>query len=490
MRTLDRYHQPKRHLWWLPYLYLGMILSMLLGSLWQPVWAEDDTRTLLQRFSQSFTEIAQRASPAVVFIEVERPMDGPRGPHGFNHPFDSFEEEWRERFFQRRPEQRREFQPGGQGSGFLISPDGYILTNHHVVGEATRVRVSLQDRRTFDARLIGTDPKSDVAVIKIAGTNFPVLPLGNSDALQVGEWVIAIGNPFGLTHTVTVGIVSAKGRSRLGITDYEDFIQTDAAINPGNSGGPLLNLQGEVIGISTAIASRSGGFMGIGFAIPITMAQRIQAQLVATGKVVRGYLGVRTQDMTQELATSLHLISTEGALVAEVPQGTPAGQAGLRPGDVIVAVDGRAVQNAGQLRNLVAMMAPRTRVAVEVLRHGNHQSLGVVLAELPDNERVAGLPPAEWQHQLGVEVQDLTPDLAHRLGYDAEPGVLVARVEPGSPAAQAGLRRGMRILEVNHQPVSSRTEFLRTLDQMARTARLSLLVQYGQDTQVLTLRLS
>ena len=475
---------------WLHYLCLGMFLSMLLGSLWQPVWAEDDARTLLQRFSQSFTEVSQRASPAVVFIEVERPMDTPRGPRGFNNPFEPFDEEFRERFFQRRPEQRREFQPGGQGSGFLIAPDGYILTNHHVVGEATRVRVALQDGRTFTAKLIGTDPKSDVAVIKIEGTNFPVLRLGNSDALQVGEWVIAIGNPFGLTHTMTVGIVSAKGRSRLGISEYEDFIQTDASINPGNSGGPLLNLQGEVIGINTAIASRSGGFIGIGFAIPITMAQRIQAQLIATGRVVRGYLGVHTQDITQELAASLHLASTEGALVAEVPQGTPAAQAGMRPSDVIVAIDGRTIQNAGQLRNLVAMMSPRTRVAVDVLRQGKRQSLGVVLAELPDSDKVASLPPTELQQQLGVEVRDLTPDLAHKLGYDPGAGVLVAHVDPRSPAAQAGLRRGMRILEVNHQPVSSRAEFLRALDQMARTARLLLLVQHGQGTQSLALRLS
>jgi serine protease Do len=463
---------------------------MLLGSLWQPVWAEDDARTLLQRFSQSFTEVSQRASPAVVFIEVERPTDTPHGPHGFNNPFESFDEEFRERFFRQRPEQRREFQPDGQGSGFLISPDGYILTNHHVVGEATRVRVSLQDGRTFTAKLIGTDPKSDVAVIKIEGTNFPVLRLGNSDALQVGEWVIAIGNPFGLTHTMTVGIVSAKGRSRLGISEYEDFIQTDASINPGNSGGPLLNLQGEVIGINTAIASRSGGFMGIGFAIPITMVQHIQAQLIATGRVVRGYLGVHSQDVTQELAASLHLASTEGALVAEVPRGTPAAQAGMRPGDVIVAIDGRAIQNAGQLRNLVAMTAPRTRVAVDVLRQGKRQSLGVVLGELTDSDQVAVLPPTEVQQQLGVEVQDLTPDLAHQLGYDAGSGVLVAYVDPRSPAAQAGLRRGMRILEVNHQPVSSRSEFLRALDQMGQTARLLLLVQHGQGTQFLALRLS
>jgi serine protease Do len=287
-----------------------------------------------------------------------------------------------------------------------------------------------------------------------------------------------------------VGVVSAKGRSRLGITDYEDFIQTDASINPGNSGGPLLNLHGEVIGINTAIASRNGGSIGIGFAIPITMAQRIQAQLVTPGRVVRGYLGIRIQEVTQEMAASFHLTSVEGALVAEVPTGTPAEQAGLRTGDVIVAVGEQPVQNAGQLRNLVAMMPPHTRVAVDVLRHGKRQSLAVVLGELPDNDRVARVPTTNIQHKLGVAVQDLTPDVARKLGYDAGQGVLVAHVEPGSPAAQAGLRRGMRILEVNHQSVSTRDEFLHAIDQTAQTERLLLLVQHGQGTKFITLRLS
>ena len=409
-------------------------------------------------------------------------------PH--RESFNNSGEEFFERFLrQRRPEQPRESQPLGQGSGFLISSDGYILTNYHIVGEAQRVRVTLQDGRTFEATLIGTDPKSDVAVIKIAGSNLPTLPLGNSDALHVGEWVIAIGNPFGLTHTITVGVVSAKGRSRLGITDYEDFIQTDASINPGNSGGPLLNLRGEVIGINTAIASRSGGPLGIGFAIPINMAQRIQEQLVTTGRVVRGYLGIRIQDVTQELATSFHLASVEGALVAEVSKGTPAEKAGLHTGDVIVTVGEQPVQNAGQLRNLIALLSPRTRVTMDVLRHGQRQSLTVVLGELPENDRTARVPTTDIQHRLGLAVQELTPDLAHKLGYHAGQGVLVTHVEPGSPAAQAGLRSGMCILEVNYQSVNTRDEFQHALGQTEQMERLLLLVQYGQGTQFIALHL-
>jgi serine protease Do len=251
-----------------------------------------------------------------------------------------------------------------------------------------------------------------------------------------------------------------------------------------------LNLQGDVVGINTAIVSRSGGYMGIGFAIPITMAQRIQEQLVKTGRVARGYLGVRIQDVTQELAASFHLARPEGVLVAEVPKGTPAAHSGLRAGDVIVAVGEQPVQNTGHLRNLVAMMPPQTRVALDVLRDGKRQTLSVVLGELPDRDRVSSAPPTDLQPRLGVAVQDLTPDLAQKFGYDAGQGVLVAHVAPRSPAARAGLRRGMRILAVNNQPVASRAEFLQALGQTEQTARFLLLVQHGRGTQFMALRLS
>jgi len=318
---------------WQVHLALGLALVLMMTMSVSPAQAREaeDARPALRSLSRAFTQVAQQAMPAVVFIQVEKTLETGTSPFGLNNPFDLFSEEFFERFFGRRfPEQRRErrqprqYRQQGQGSGFIVSKDGYILTNHHVVGEADRLRVTLADDREFEAKLIGADPKSDVAVIKIAGNNFPVLPIGDSDALAVGEWVIAIGNPFGLTHTMTVGVVSAKGRSRMGITDYEDFIQTDAAINPGNSGGPLLNLDGAVVGINTAIFSRSGGYMGIGFAIPIKMATHIQQQLITTGKVTRGYLGVNIQSLTKDLARSFGIAERDGVLIASVAPGTPA----------------------------------------------------------------------------------------------------------------------------------------------------------------------
>jgi len=277
----------------------------------------------------------------------------------------------------------RKFQQRGQGSGFIISKDGYILINNHVVGDADLIKVKLSDGREFKAKVIGTDPQSDVAVIKIDATNLPVLRLGDSDKLEVGEWVIAIGNPFGLSQTVTVGVVSAKGRSRIGINDYEDFIQTDAAINPGNSGGPLVNIHGEAVGMNTAIFSRSGGYMGIGFAIPINMAKAIKDQLLKKGKVTRGWLGVVIQDIDEELAKSFGLEKTEGVLIAEVSEGSPAEKAGLKQGDIILRLNGKKVDDLGELRNKIALTAPGTKVKLEVLRENKRRTIQVTIGEQP-----------------------------------------------------------------------------------------------------------
>jgi len=327
--------------------------------------AQTPATSAARELSTAFRSVARQTVPAVVFITVEKTLDA-RDPSALNNPFEGFGQDFLERFFGRRfPEgqQPRERQQGA-GSGCIISHDGLILTNHHVVGDADRVTVKLNDGREFTAKTIGTDPPSDVAVIKIDAQDLPVLPLGDSDAMEVGDWVIAAGNPFGLTESITVGVVSAKGRSRLGIADFEDFIQTDAAINPGNSGGPLINLQGEAIGVNTAIASRSGGYMGIGFAIPSNMVKAVKDQLVTSGKVGRGYLGVRIQELTRALAQSLHIDATEGVLVADVSKGSPAAQAGLKRGDVILALNGRPTSDPGQLRNSVAMSAPGTKVPV------------------------------------------------------------------------------------------------------------------------------
>lgn len=353
----------------------------------------------------------------------------------------------------------------GQGSGFLVSADGYLLTNHHVVASAGRIAVVLRDGREFPAKVVGSDAKSDVALLKVEGKDLPFLKLGDSDAMRVGEWVVAIGNPFGLSSTVTAGIISAKGRNSVGINDYEDFIQTDAAINPGNSGGPLLNLRGEVIGINSAILSRSGSNAGIGFAIPVNLAKRIQNQLRRNGKVVRGYMGVTIQELTPELAETFG--TRHGVLVAEVAKGSPADHAGLQAGDVIVALGGEDLKNIGALRNRVAALAPGAKATVVLLRDGSRRKVEVT---------------------IGTRVEEPS---AMRLGFSIEarregPGVVVKSVKPGSIAAAAGLRPGHVILKVNREPVRSVEDFARSL-QSAKGPIL-LLVHDGRGARWMVLR--
>ncbi|HHD64494.1 MAG TPA: Do family serine endopeptidase [Desulfobulbaceae bacterium] len=308
---------------------------------------DDENIALLDRSAKAFAAVVKKAGPAVVYVEVEKSVHVAGGQ---GSPYDFFSDPFFERFFgpqfkHPRIPRQREFKQRGAGSGFIIDADGYILTNNHVVSDADKITVRLSDEREFTAKVVGTDPQSDVALIKIDGKNLPVLPLGNSDKLQVGEWVIAIGNPFELYQTVTVGVVSAKGRNRMGISDYENYIQTDAAINPGNSGGPLLNIHGEAIGINSAIFSRSGGYMGIGFAIPINMAKNIEQQLLQHGKVTRGWLGVMIQNVNKDLAKSFNLTSTHGVLISEVSAHSPAEKAGIKQGDVVLAIDGKKVDN-------------------------------------------------------------------------------------------------------------------------------------------------
>jgi serine protease Do len=473
-------------------------VGLLVGVLLLPIGtqAQAPVPPAARELSSAFTGVARQALPAVVFITVEKTVET-RSPFNFNNPFDWFGEEFFERFFRRQapegqqqpqqPQQPREFRQRGAGSGFIISPDGLVLTNHHVVGEADRVTVKLGDGREFTAKTIGSDPPSDIAVIKIEAQGLPVLQLGNSDALEVGDWVIAAGSPFGLTQTITVGVVSAKGRSRLGITDFEDFIQTDAAINPGNSGGPLINLRGEAIGVNTAIASRSGGYMGVGFAIPINMVKAVQQQLVSGGKVVRGYLGVRIQELTRALSESLRIPTAEGVLVADVSKGSPAAKAGLKRGDVIVSFNGHPVQDPGQLRNIVAMTAPGTKATMQILRENAKRELTVELGELPKEQSARASeestsPPA----RLGFNVQNLTPAVARQLGYDSPEGVLVTQVDPDSEAYQAGIRRGMVIREVNNQEVNNIQEFRQAAEKAEQSKRMLLLVQSQQATLYIT----
>lgn len=411
-----------------------------------------------------FSRIAKKAKDAVVFVQVEKKITvgGGAVPYRFNDPFGQFNDDFFERFFRHRAPQRqrqpeREYRQQGQGSGFIISRDGYILTNNHVVGDADTITVRLNDGREFKAELVGTDPQTDVAVIKVKADGLPVLPLGSSKGLEVGEWVMAIGNPFGLAQTVTVGVVSAKGRSGVGIVDYEDFIQTDAAINPGNSGGPLLNLEGRAVGVNTAIFSKSGGYMGIGFAIPIDMAKKIYTQLIDKGTISRGFLGVVIQNITPALAESFGLDQTEGVLISQVNEDSAAEKAGLRTGDVVVKFDGSPVKNVGPFRNRVALSAPGSEHTMTVIRNGKEKSVTVRLGTLKSAHTAQA--PSSAENTLGLTVQDLTPELAERFGFETDSGVIITGVEPGSSAAAAGLAPGILILEVNKNPVRNTSQF-------------------------------
>ena len=433
-----------------------------------------------QRLSRAFSSVVEKAAPAVVFIEIEKtvirkspsPHPFPFGPF----PFDFFGEDFLRRFFPQLP---RKFKQRGAGSGFIVSSDGLIFTNNHVIEGADRVTVKLADGRTFKAEIVGRDPQSDVAVLRVKAKNLPTIPLGDSDKIEVGEWVIAIGNPFGLSHTVTVGVVSAKGRSGLGITDYEDFIQTDAAINPGNSGGPLLNLRGEVIGMNTAIFSRSGGYMGIGFAIPINIVKLVTEQLVKQGQVIRGWLGVVIQDLTPALAEEFGLRKAEGALVAEVVQNSPAARAGLKQGDIIVEYNGKPVKNASELRTFVGLTRPGTKVRMGVVRENRKIELEVTIGKYPEKFKVSTAAPEfeELLGELGFKVEELTPEVAQELGYEVREGVIISAVAPGSSAAMADLHPGLLIEEVNRKPVKSLTDFYEALALSKKTGRVLLLVR-------------
>lgn len=377
----------------------------------------------------------------------------------------------------------------GQGSGFIISEDGYILTNNHVVGDVDKMTVELQDGRVFtDAKLIGTDPESEVALIKIDGRGFPVLPMGDSGKMEIGDWVVAVGNPFGLNETVTVGVISAVGRSNVHIAAYEDFIQTDAAINPGNSGGPLINLNGEVIGINTAIVSQSGGYMGIGFAIPINMARTIEEQLKADGKVSRGYLGLYAQDVTPEFAELLGLKKPGGIVISQVEKDSPADKAGLRGHDVILEIDGKKVESYDVFRNEVAMLRPGSRVQLHLLRDGKAEDVAVTLGERPGLAAQEEQPAQEPGQKLGLEVRDLTRELASRFGYEFGEGVIVSAVAPGSPAAQEGIQQGDLILSANGQKIASVKEFEAVVKQSRKSGKALLLIKRGNVSQFVVVK--
>ncbi|MFU8819138.1 MAG: DegQ family serine endoprotease [Desulfurivibrio sp.] len=444
----------------------------------------------------SFADLAEKLGPSVVNIYTTQTVKSPASPHPFFFDGENLPEMFR-RFFEEMPSPHprqqpqqppREMRRTSLGSGVIISADGYIVTNNHVVENADSINIRLTNFEEYDARIVGRDPKTDLALLKIEAKNsLPAVRMGDSEALRVGDWVLAIGNPFGFEQTVTAGIVSGKGRS-LGSGPYENFIQTDASINPGNSGGPLFNLQGEMVGINTAIYSRGGGNIGIGFAIPVNMAKNIVGQIQEHGVVTRGWLGVMIQHVTPDLARHLKLERPIGALVGEVSPDGPAAAAGIRPGDVIVDYDGKEIIQMSMVPTLVAQTPVGREVKVTVVRQGERKELRVTIGKL-DEEEVVAKVASEAEEKLGLAVQELTPEVARSLGIKERDGVLISNVEPGSAAAEAGLRRGEVIVELNQQPVKNLEQYAVMMENALAEGSVLLLVRRGAQSRFVAIRL-
>jgi serine protease Do len=461
-------------------LVAGLSALMLIGL--TPV-SQAQPSAVLPSAPDSFAPLVKRVSPSVVNISTVKTVRGPGqipSPFGPNDPFKDFFD----RYF--RDQMPRDYKQQSLGTGFIIDKDGYILTNNHVVEKSDDIKVKLANDKEFEARIIGKDPKTDLALIKIDSDRSLVpLPLGDSDKLEVGDWVIAIGNPFGLGNTVTTGIVSAKYRN-IGAGSYDNFIQTDASINPGNSGGPLLNTAGEVIGINSLIFTQTGGNIGIGFAIPINMAKNLLPQL-KKGKVVRGWLGVIIQEVTAELKEKLDLKDEKGALVADVTEGGPAEKAGIKRGDVIVSFDGKEIKEMKELPYLVASTPIGKTVTIELIRDGKKIEVEAKIGELKEEEESS----AETQDEttrLGMVVQEITPDLAQNFGLSEKRGLVVVQVENGSPAAEGGIRAGDVILEVDRQPVKDLNEFQQKMKSYEAGDSILFLVKQQGNTLFLTVK--
>ena len=443
----------------------------------QPVAAAGSTGEP-SRVPYSFADLAEKLKPCVVNISTTKTVrsGGFRSPFGQGSPFERYfgRDDFFERFFGDIPQ--REFKQKSLGSGFIISPDGYIFTNNHVVEQADKILVKLSDGKEYEAKIIGKDAKTDIALIKIKPTDsLPVAETGDSDKLRVGDWVMAIGNPFGLEQTVTAGIVSAKGRV-IGAGPYDNFIQTDASINPGNSGGPLFNMEGKVIGINTAIVAQG---QGIGFAIPISMAKTILPDLKAKGKVTRGWLGISVQDITEDIAKNMKLKDRSGALISDVFKGDPADKAGLKSGDIITEINGKKVKDTHELLMMIAAFRVGETVKIKILRDGQEKEVSLAVAERKEQAEVAAA--GETGQAFGMVVQDITPDIAKHLGLSTKKGVIVVEVQEGSAADEVGIQPQDIILQVNKAKISTMKEYITEMGK-AGDKGILLLIKRGKAT--------
>jgi serine protease Do len=408
---------------------------------------------LAKDLGNAFVEVSNRVKPSVVSIRSERTVTLSPG-EGFGEDF--FKGSPFEDFFKKRGQQPQKQRQVGEGSGVIVDAQGNILTNRHVVANADKLTVRLFDGRELKGTVRGSDPKTDLAVVRVEANDLPVAMLGDSDKIQVGEWAIAIGNPFGLEETVTVGVISAKGRSGLGTGTYEDFLQTDASINPGNSGGPLVNIEGEVIGINAMIIQPG---QGIGFAIPINLAKSIMTQLIEKGKVVRPWVGIGLQDLTEDLMKSFKVKGKEGALISQVFDRSPAEKAGFKVGDIVTDIDGVAIKSSQDVVREVLKKNVGQKIRFTVLREGKQVQLSVTAAEMPAERTEGKASPRESKEWLGLHVAPLSPDTAKQSGRSSLEGVLVEAVEPGSSAQNAGIQKGDVILEVNRQKIKNQDDY-------------------------------
>ena len=469
----------KRRDWfWRRCLPLSIIILVMMA----PAWSDAARLVSEKDWSKGFVQLVKKVQPSVVSIRSERTVTLSPG-EGFGEDFfkgTPFEDFFKQHGGPPPPMKRKKM---GEGSGVIVDPKGYILTNYHVVAGADKLTIRLQGGKELKGTVQGTDPKTDLAVVHVEATDLQVASLGDSDKIQVGEWAIAIGSPFGLEETVTVGVISAKGRTGLGTGTYEDFIQTDASINPGNSGGPLVDIDGQVIGINAMIIQPG---QGIGFAIPINLAKKILTELIAKGKVIRPWVGIGLQDLTEELMKSFGAKEKEGALISQVHEGSPAEKAGLKVEDIIVELDGKKVKNSQDVVREVLKREVGQQIRFDVIREGKRVEISVTTAQMPSEptERRGVKPEKEW---FGLRVTTVTPDIAKQLGLAKAEGIVIEGIEMGSAAQVAGLRKGDVISEVNRQRIKDENDYRNAMEKTRPGQAVLLLINRGGTTFFVTL---